>query len=188
MESKQDIQVVFSPQFLTVKPKFTHRRLNREIDPSASSWVFEPDQKLLLVNLEKAKHERWPSVFKDATNEPSETLTEEQIKQMASVLSHMTSDQEPATYQTATLIGEGTDAEIDSASASDMTYFSEIDSTGQPRSSLGPFEIVSQPMSSADQDNSLITRRDVDGLYMDSDWKHASLYPVRFLNEARMHV
>jgi hypothetical protein len=163
--------------FLSAKPIAMHRQLHNEIDPSSSTWTFEGGE--VAIVLDKRQPGQWPRLFKDG-EEPAETFSEAKISEMASVLRHMTSDKEPANFQTATLLGEGTDAEIDSSSASDMTYFSEIDGSGTAVESYGPHEILSRAMASTDGDASLIVKRDVDGMYLDADWEHSSLYPVRY--------
>lgn len=190
----QDLRVVFTPQFLNVhsptqrQMSVSHRKLWGLIDTHTSTWALDPDR--LYISLEK-KHQgtTWPTVFDDSITDaslnPPQDFTPEQLAAMKDVLSHMTSDElndaEPAA--TITLLGDGADRDDLASNVDEQVTKQSLSLASEDVSdSSEAFELLSKSLiisgrpDSADQ--SVVVKRQVDGLVLDNNWTHIGTYAV----------
>ncbi|GAA96160.1 uncharacterized protein L969DRAFT_131941 [Mixia osmundae IAM 14324] len=197
----KDINVTFSPQFVTIAPKtdnaclprWSHRKLWSKIKPDESTWSLEPldDACLLSLTLEKTESSRWYSIFSpDAQGyeEIDETLDADVARDIAANLDKYTSDTHLDNVPPSTLLGDEVDADIDApadtpGSGTMLTIISDEGRTTRVPLTR-PVELLSLPVPSQPQtDKSIIIRSDVHGFLfkLETDtasWRHTSTFPA----------
>jgi len=203
--SKGDINVLFSPQTLTVLvrgidfPRYFATRLWGGISPSSSFWTWDAQAAhtygLLTLHLEKQYAQtRWPHVF-DASSgltEVAETLDPSELYAIRETLEKYTAQlQGGAGGGTRPSLADGeADEEVDSTVGTD-TYVTWVDVDGADppwaREDWDvPFTVLSAPLPGITSEIAMVVKHTVDGLryvlsYEDVPsgrpvWTHMSTY------------
>lgn len=168
----------------------SHRKLWGLIDTHTSTWSLDPDR--LTISLEK-RHQgtTWPTVFDDSITDtsqnPPQEFSPEQLEAMKHVLSHMTSeehlDEAEDPNPSTTLLGDGADRDDLASNTEERVRKQSMSLEVQTVSdATDPFELLSTPLPVAglpsSARDSVVVKRQVDGLLLDKRWNHVATYPV----------